>query len=166
MNFPHWSSRLNFFLCFYYLLIFSIIFRRCPLSVWKFACGFSPLGCLPATAEKKRKKTGNRSLARYYCACCVYARRRELYYSISLFSFSCFVILISRWWDAATELPMCEFVRNCYAFTTYCCFSSLFLSSTDLKAVLVAHASLYFSSLLSGWAFPFFPKCYAPCKYS
>lgn len=132
MNFPHWSSRLNFFLCFYYSLIFSIIFRRCPLSLWKFACGFSPLGCLPATAEKKRKKNRQQISRPLLLCCCMYARRRELYYSISLFSFSCFVILISRWCCGATDVWVCMGLLCLYNLLLF--FFSLF-SSTDLIVV-------------------------------
>lgn len=114
---------------------------------------------LPKRKEKNRQQISRPLLLLW---CCVYARRRELYYSISLFSFSCFVILklISEWCCGGVEC-----VRNCYAFTTYCCFSSLFLSSSDLKVVLVAHVLLYFSSLLSGKAFWFFPILPHVCKY-
>lgn len=163
MNFPHWSSRLNFFLCFYYSLIFFYYFppllALCmEIRVWIFSSRLPASDC-----RKEKKKTGNRSLARYYYCDVVCMLVVESYIILfRFFSFSCFVILklISEWCCGGVEC-----VRNCYAFTTYCCFSSLFLSSSDLKVVLVAHVLLYFSSLLSGKAFWFFPILPHVCKY-
>lgn len=119
-KFPHWSSRLQFFPILLFAGIFSIIFRRCPLSLWKFACGFSPLGCLPATAEKKRKKikAGNRISRRglLLCVCSTVERY------ILLFHFFNFLVLLysSRDDDAAAAIDVCVCAE--LFWEAYCCF--------------------------------------------
>lgn len=115
---------------FFFNIFFSIIFRRLPAQraydVEIRECGFSLLGCLPATEEKKENKSkGNRiSLARYYC--CVYAPCcRELYYSISFFPF--LVLLYSSRDDASAALPMLMLRCASVCVITHCflCLSLL-----------------------------------------
>lgn len=136
-----------FLLFAYFFYYFPPLPALCmEIRVWIFSSRLPASDC-----RKEKKKTGNRSLARYYCAvvCMLVV---ESY--IILFRFFPFLVLLYSSRDAAS-LPMCECIRNCYAFTTYCCFSSLFLFSTDLVIVWVEHAVLLFASLLSGEPFDF-----------
>lgn len=92
MNFPHWSSRLNFFLCFYYSLIFFYYFppllALCmEIRVWIFSSRLPASDC-----RKEKKKTGNRSLARYYYCDVVCMLVVESY--IILFRFFPFLVLL------------------------------------------------------------------------
>lgn len=132
MNFPHWSRLITnslLFLLGYYF----------PLSLWKFAYGFSPLGCLPATAEKKRKKrkASNRISRPLYCCLCVYML--ESY--IILFHF--LVLLYSSRWCCP-----CECMELFSPLQLIVVFHLALFSEWLCEGVLVAFSCL----LLGSWS--------------
>lgn len=105
-------------ICWYFFYYFPPLpALAMEIRVWIFSSRLSASDC---RKEKKENKSRQQNLSTRLIVVCM-LDCRALYSSISFFQFSCFVILISGYDDAADAINVCVCMRNCFV-EAYCCF--------------------------------------------